>query len=104
MQPYRASPPSAHMSKYVLSNIFHYLPVKDALRIRTVARKFDEACLIGMKLCVIDMQDRIDQIVFVISTNFSKESIEEHKGLRETEMQINVMLRDLISKQQNKRR
>ena len=48
------------MSKYVLSNIFHYLPVHDALRIRAVARKFDEACLIGLKLCVIDMQDRID--------------------------------------------
>jgi hypothetical protein len=66
------SPASSQLSKYVLSNVFHFLPISDALRLRLVSRKFDEACFIGMKLCVIDMQDRIDQFLFAISKQFSK--------------------------------
>ena len=45
----------AKTSKYALSNVFHYFSLEDALRLRLVCKKMDEACFIGLKLSVIDM-------------------------------------------------
>ena len=91
------------MSKYVLSNIFHFLPLKDALRVRSVSKKFDEACFIGLKICVVDMQEYIDKYLYIVSKDFSQESIEEHKTLREHELQINVLLRQHLLEAKTKR-
>ena len=70
------------LSKYVLSNVFHYLPIQDALRIRLASKKLDEACLIGMNINLHEIQDQIDKYLFVIATNWSAESKAEHEGLR----------------------
>jgi hypothetical protein len=76
-----------------LSNIFHFLQLPDALRSRTVSKKFDEACFIGLKICVIDMQENIDQFVFVIGKNFTQEAIHKHQTLKDESMMVNALLK-----------
>ena len=57
-------------SKYVLSNVFHFLSIKDALRIRATSRKVDEACLIGLNINQHELQSQIDRYMYVIASNW----------------------------------
>ena len=43
------------LSKWVLSNVFHYLPLADALKTRRASKKLNEACLIGWNIGVQDI-------------------------------------------------
>ena len=62
----------------MLSNVFHYLPIYDALKIRLASKKLDEACLIGMNINLVEIQDQIDKYLFVIATNWSDSSKAKH--------------------------
>ena len=84
------------LSKYVLSNVFHYLSIQDALRIRLASKKLDEACLIGMNINLFEIQDQIDKYLFIIATNWNDTSKAKHEELRQEEMSINELLRKFI--------
>ena len=43
------------MSKWVLSNIFHYLTIPEALDARLCSHRMDEACLIGFNIGAQDL-------------------------------------------------
>merc|ERR1712226_291241 len=83
-------------SKYVLSNVFHYLPIKDALRIRLASRKLDEACLIGFRINLDELKAQADKYLYVISTKWDKESQQNHQELRWEELEINLLLKKFI--------
>ena len=65
-------------SKWVLSNVFHYLPTSETLKIRQASRKLNEACLIGFNIGIQDMQGEIDRYLVAISMRFSSEDQERH--------------------------
>ena len=79
-----------------MSNVFHYLSISDALRIRLASKKLDEACLIGMNINLHEIRDQVDKYLFVIATNWSSASKAEHQELRQEEMSINELLRKFI--------
>ena len=56
----------------------------------------DETSLIGMNISLYDIQSHIDRYMYVISSNWSEESIEKHQVLRQEEMSINLMLSKFI--------
>ena len=60
-------------SKYVLSNVFHHLPMVDALRIRAVSKKFDDACLIGFNISKHELRDQMQRLAFYVQTQWSED-------------------------------
>lgn len=69
-------------SKWVYSNVFHYLPISDALVTRQASHKLNEACLIGFNIGMQDIQEDIDRHLVVISMRFSTSDQERHQELR----------------------
>ena len=66
------------ISKYVLSNIFAYLPLKSALRIRRTSHLFDEACYIGLRIsCDHDLPLTVQHAERMYKENFTPEEIKK---------------------------
>ena len=60
-------------------------------------KKFDSACLIGLKiLAEYELKIVIDKCSFSIDQNFSSSKYEEYKNLREEKLQINIDLRNFL--------
>ena len=63
------------LSKFAISNIFHFLDLKSAFKLRRVSKKFDAACLIGLKMTAeYELTDTIDYCRYIIDRDFSKEN------------------------------
>ncbi len=50
------------LSKYALSNIILFLSLKEALKIRQVAKKFDDAVLLGLNALYFDLGLQADRL------------------------------------------
>ena len=55
------------MSKWLLSNVFAFLSVKDAMKVRRASRKMNEACLISFNIGLQDMKERVHSLNVGIS-------------------------------------
>lgn len=77
------------LSKWSLSPIFKFLPIRDAMQTRRASKLLNEACLVGWNIGVQDLQEQVDRCLVAISMRFSAEEQQRHKQLRGDEMQIN---------------
>ena len=59
------------MSKWVLSNVFMFLNLKDAIKVRCASRKMNEACLISFNIGLQDMKEREHSLNVGIFQRFS---------------------------------
>ena len=86
------------LSKFALSNVFHFLEIPKALELRRVNSIFDAACVIGLTIQAnYDLTDTVDRCNYIIETKFPSEKVEEHKELRATQIQINVDLSNFLT-------
>ena len=88
----------AMMSKYVLSNLVMFVPLSEALRLRQVAKKFDEAVMLGLNALYFEMNLQADRLQYIMDTTFDKETQDQHKTLAERELIINLNLREFLGK------
>ena len=61
------------MSKWVLSNVFHFFSMPEALKARQASRKMNEACLVSFNIGKLDLQATIDSLNVAINMRFSTE-------------------------------
>ena len=66
------------MSKWVLSNVFMFLSLKDAMKVRQASRKMNEACLISFNIGLQDMKERAHSLNVGIFQRFSPADQERH--------------------------
>ena len=45
----------------------------DALRIRAVSKKFDDACLIGFNISKHELRDQMQRLAFYVQTQWSED-------------------------------
>ena len=50
------------LSKYALSNLIIWMPLKEALKLRRVAKKFDEAVMLGLNTLYFEFGLQADQL------------------------------------------
>jgi len=89
---------SKGLSKYALSNLIILVPLKEALRLRQVCKKFDAAVMLGLNALYFEFGLHADQLQYILDTSFDQESQAEHKTLSERELIINLNLRDFLAK------
>ena len=69
------------LSKYVLSNIVFFLPLRNQLALRLVSRTHDAAVQIGLNCLFFELQLHVDQCNYLLETAFDKKTQEEHYKL-----------------------
>ncbi|CDW77406.1 UNKNOWN [Stylonychia lemnae] len=84
------------LSKFALSNVALFLPIKTAFQVRQVNKTFDEAVYIGINCLYYDIQDQAARFEYIMETQFDSDTRSEHKTLRANELLINQVLQQSI--------
>jgi arsenate reductase-like glutaredoxin family protein len=90
-------PRKKRFSKYILSNIVFYLPLRPSLHLRLVSRTFDDAVFIGLNCSFDELTLQADRFQYLLDTDFDEKTKREHGELSKKELIINKNLRFFLS-------